>query len=125
MTQKVLDYYRTRYDYFTGDVRLKLIQSPIVQLTAGITSQFYTSSAKNNTDKFLRDFDIGNPDKKIFDNRMYAGLVAGLEVNTRNDAMLPTRGMYLNAEIMQMNKLDGSKPGLATLRQTLIFTCHF
>lgn len=106
---KEIDYYRNRFDYFNADVRLNWYISEHFRMNTGVAAQYYTSSATNNFNHFLKDYDVANPGKNVFTNRFYAGLVAGAELNTRNNLMLPSKGLYWLAEIRGMKQTNEEK----------------
>lgn len=119
---KGVDYYRNRYDYINGDVRLKWRLPHNFFLSTGPAAQYYTSDSSNNTNRYLNEYNQANPDENVFSNRFYAGLVAGVQHNTRNDALLPGKGLVWDAEIRVMKQLNGSeKPSFGQLYSHFLF----
>lgn len=104
---KEISYYRNRYDLINGDVRLYRKINKAVTLSAGIAGQFYTSRELNNSERFLKDYNTAYPGDKVFDDRLFAGLVAGIEADTRNHGFMPYRGIHWNAEITGMKQTNG------------------
>jgi hypothetical protein len=93
-----MPYYRNRYDYVTGDVSLHHTYGNL-RLSAGIAGQFYNSKASNNTKRFLNGYDQLNPDESVFGTKLYAGLTANAQLDTRNKRIIPTRGVLWNTTI--------------------------
>jgi hypothetical protein len=93
-----ISYYRSRYDYVTGDVSLHHTYGNL-RLSAGIAGQFYNSKASNNTKRFLNGYDQLNPDESVFGTKLYAGLTANAQLDTRNKRIIPTQGVLWNTTI--------------------------
>jgi hypothetical protein len=93
-----MPYYRNRYDYVTGDVSLHHTYGNL-RLSAGIAGQFYNSKASNNTKRFLNGYDQLNPDESVFGTKLYAGLTANAQLDTRNKRIIPTQGVLWNTTI--------------------------
>ncbi|BAV07800.1 BamA/TamA family outer membrane protein [Filimonas lacunae] len=104
---KTINYYRNRYDVINGDVRLYHPAGRHLTFNAGVASQFYTSRERNNTHRFLNAYNAVYPAEKVFDDRLFAGLVAGAEADTRNSNFMPVRGIHWNAEITGMTQTNG------------------
>ncbi len=106
---KEIDYYRNRFDHINGDVRLKWVLPKGFTVSAGPAIQFYTSSAKNNRERFLKQYDEVNHGEKVFSDRFYTGIVAAAERSTQNDLLLPGKGFYWQAEVRAMRQAGGEK----------------
>jgi hypothetical protein len=91
---KQMPYYRNRYDYLTAEIKLARALSTTWQLEGGISTEFYTSKAGNNVNKFLGDYDALNPAEQVFADRTYVGLVANLIYDRRDQVVMPKKGMY-------------------------------
>jgi outer membrane protein assembly factor BamA len=79
------------------------------KLSAGLAGQFYSGSRSNNFSHFLGDYNALHPDENVFSTRYYAGIVAGAELDSRNNLMLPRKGVYWNTEIRGMQQISGEK----------------
>ena len=104
-----IEYFQNHFDYVNGDVRLRRNVSPKFKLNAGLGAEFYTSSSSDNRNKYLLDYDTLHHDEKVFTDQFFAGVVAGAELNTRNDAIMPFKGIYWNTEVRAMKQLNGLK----------------
>jgi hypothetical protein len=91
---KEMPYYRNRYDYLTAEVKLARALSSTWQLQGGISTEFYTSKAGNNENRFLSDYDALNPGEQVFADRTYIGLVANFIYDQRDQVVIPKKGMY-------------------------------
>lgn len=105
---KEISYYRNRYDLINGDVRLYRKLNKYLTISGGIAGQFYTAREANNDGRFLKEYNTAYPGEKVFDDRLSAGLVAGMEADTRNHGVMPYRGLHWNAEITGMQQTSGS-----------------
>ena len=106
---KSIDYYRNRFDYINGEARLKWNLPNSYTLSTGPAGQYYTCDSSNNTNRYLNEYNHANPEENVFSDRFYAGLVAGAEHSTRNDSLLPGKGLFWQAEIRIMKQLNGNE----------------
>jgi outer membrane protein assembly factor BamA len=104
--EKDITYYRNRYDLINGDVRLYRSIARNLTVSAGIAGQYYTSREANNSRKFLGAYNSAFPDARVFDDRLYAGLVTAIEADTRNGIMMPRRGINWHAELTGMQQTN-------------------
>lgn len=104
---KEISYYRNRFDIVNGDIRLYRKIGKHLTLNGGIAGQFYTSREANNTTRFLSTYNAAAPGDKVFDDRLYAGLVTGIEADTRNSPMLPSKGINWHTELTGMQQTNG------------------
>jgi hypothetical protein len=102
---KGMSYYRNRYDYLTADFQLyqKLGKWTV---GAGLATEYYTSSADANDERFLHEFNLSNPEASVFDDRMYAGIVAEVYYDSRDNIAIPKKGMYWNTRISANQQLN-------------------
>jgi len=103
---KGISYYRNRYDYLTADFQLyrKLDHWTI---GGGLATEYYTSSRSGNENKFLNDFNQSNPEKLVFDDRVFAGLIADVKYDSRDNIAIPKKGIYWNTQINAEQGLNG------------------
>jgi hypothetical protein len=101
-------YYRSVYNLLNADIGLSLAYGRW-KASAGITGQRYTSNASKNTDRFLRVYDEQHPSEAVFSNQQYAGLVAGITLDTRNRGLIPYRGVYWDTSLRGLRRLNDKK----------------
>jgi hypothetical protein len=106
---KQINYYRNRYDYVNGDIRFKWNLNELFSISTGIAGQYYGSTAANNQNRFLGEYNISHPEEKVFSQRYYAGLVAGFTWSTRKHSLLPRSGIYWNVETSAMKQLNNEQ----------------
>ncbi|WP_212564604.1 BamA/TamA family outer membrane protein [Pontibacter indicus] len=106
MGDKPIRFYRSRYDFITSQVRLHRNLSKQLKGSIGLMAQYYNSSARDNAGRFLIAYEEQSLQEDVFTRRMSAGLVAGLELDTRNDAFMPTKGVYWHTSLLGVEQLD-------------------
>ncbi|MCQ6956510.1 BamA/TamA family outer membrane protein [Mucilaginibacter aquariorum] len=102
---KEIEFYRNRYDLINADVRLAHQYSKL-RLNAGVAGQYYTSAQDNNMLKFLNTYAVANPQQDVFSSRVYAGLVAGADYDTRNNANSPSKGVLWHTTLTGLQQLN-------------------
>ncbi|MVT12535.1 BamA/TamA family outer membrane protein [Chitinophaga tropicalis] len=106
---KRIGYYRNRYDYILGDVRLSHAYGQFT-ISAGVGGQFYTSKASNNDNKYLHEFNEQAPEEEIYLTKWFAGLVGGAELDTRINKTFPSQGVYWHTTVNAMQQVsNGSR----------------
>lgn len=100
-------FYQNRFDYVNGDVLLRKTVSPGFRIKGGIGGEFYTSSSASNTNKYLIQYNLTRPNEMVFSDQYFGGLVAGAEFNTRNELIMPHKGVYWNTEMRAMKQFNG------------------
>jgi len=104
-----ISYYRNRYDYVQGDVRISRTLKNWT-LSGGPGVQFYNSKLSSNDEKFLKDFNLLAPDEEVFSDKWYTGLVGAAVFDTRNDKSSPTKGVHWRTSLTAMQQIThGSK----------------
>lgn len=106
---RTIDYYRNRYEYLTGDVRLHNYWLNGIKVSAGLGAEYYTSSSSNNLSRFFNEYDALRPEEDVFGERFFSGIVAGVNHDTRMGTVLPWGGMYWNTQLRLMKQWDGDK----------------
>ncbi|MCW3107238.1 MAG: surface antigen precursor, partial [Segetibacter sp.] len=106
---KEIQYYRNRYDLLSADVRLQRHMNKSFTINAGLSAEYYTSSPSNNSTRFFQEYNAKYPGENIFSKRLYAGMVAGASVDTRNNGLFSSSGIFWDTEISAMNQLNGNR----------------
>jgi len=102
-----LGYYRNRYDWLTGDVSLYRNYNNW-RFSAGLSGQYYTSLLENNNRKFLGLYNSQNPQENVFADRTYAGFITSANLDTRNKAIIPTKGTFWSTSLSGYTGVTGS-----------------
>ena len=98
--------YRTRFDLINLDVQLRRELNPSLRINAGVVGSYYNNKRGDNQDRFIASYDVANPKEQVFSTKYFAGLTAGLELDTRDDILLPSRGVYWKADLRGMKQVD-------------------
>ncbi|MEO6732631.1 MAG: BamA/TamA family outer membrane protein [Ferruginibacter sp.] len=106
---KKIGYYRSRYDYVNADVRLYRNIAAHWRISGGVAAQYYTSRQSNNGGRFFDKYNGDYPASLLYKNKTYTGLIAGAEMDTRNNLILPSRGIYWNTTVRAMREMNGKK----------------
>ncbi|MEP7141729.1 MAG: BamA/TamA family outer membrane protein [Ferruginibacter sp.] len=117
--EKKIGYYRSRYDYINADIRLYRNIAPHWRISGGVAAQYYTSSKSNNNAHFFDKYNGDYPSSLLYKNKMYAGIIAGAELDTRNSPLLPSHGLYWNTTIREMHQTNGNKNSYGNLLSEL------
>ncbi len=104
-----IGYYRSRYDYVNADIRLYRNVTSHWRISGGVAAQYYTSKQSNNTGRFFNKYNGDYPASLLYQNKTYVGLIAGAEMDTRNDKNLPSHGMYWNTTLKAMHETGNEK----------------
>lgn len=111
---KGMSYYRNRYDYFQADFQFYQQLSKWT-IGAGPAISYYTSGESNNEARFLHDFDLEHPESNVFSDRIFAGLLAEVRYDSRDQVAIPTRGMYWNTRISGMQQINHGDDRMAAI----------
>ncbi|RFM28353.1 BamA/TamA family outer membrane protein [Deminuibacter soli] len=102
-----IEYYRNRYNYLQASARLFHPLGNNFVVNAGIGGQWYNSNASKNSDHYLAVFDAEHPEERVFSNKQFASLVAGLTYDNRNDTVRPSKGWLWRTNITGNREING------------------
>jgi len=102
---KGMSYYRNRYDYLTTSFQL---YQKVDKWTVGggLSMEYYRSSRSGNEERFLHDFNLTNPEENVFNDRVYTGLIATVNYDSRDNIAIPKKGIYWNTVINGSQQLN-------------------
>ncbi|MFD0748819.1 BamA/TamA family outer membrane protein [Mucilaginibacter calamicampi] len=103
-----LRYYQNVYNYSEADIRVKHTYDSKWNISGGLVAQYYNGDADDNTDRFLKAYDLEHPNEKVFATQANVGLVAGFGVDTRNVGAIPHKGVYWNTNLLTVKSLNSS-----------------
>lgn len=119
-----IDYYRNRYDYFNGDVRLQRNISKKMKASVGLAGEYYTSAYENNLHRFFNAYNSAHPSEQVFADRYYAGVAAGLAYDTRDNESMPSSGINWNTDFTVRKQLNGARSNYSHLLTSFSFYLH-
>ncbi|TDQ11328.1 BamA/TamA family outer membrane protein [Pedobacter metabolipauper] len=101
-----ISYYRNRYNYFNADIRISRKVTDHLRLEGGVITSIYSSTRSGNEERFFNDYNAANPEEEIFSEKYYGGLVAAWIYDTRDNAAVPSKGLYWKTSFLAQHRLD-------------------
>jgi hypothetical protein len=101
-------YYRTRYDLIDIQLKLKWSMGKSFNVFAGPATQYFSMSSDENKDRYINEYAAQQNDPSLFSHKIFVGGVIGYEVDTRNNGLLPIRGIHWRTTFMGMQQTDRS-----------------
>ncbi|HYH13598.1 MAG TPA: BamA/TamA family outer membrane protein, partial [Flavisolibacter sp.] len=90
-------YYRARYDFIDASLLLRRQLQSWFRLNYGAAFQYYQVEREGNEGKYLSQHTTNGLDPEtLYRQRMFAGAHFKLDINSRNNQVLPTRGFVLD-----------------------------
>ena len=98
-----IKYYRARYDLANLSVMARTPLTSWMNIMYGPTFQYFQFPAAANANKFITSVDHSTTDdSKLHEANFYAGGQFQWNINTSNNAMLPTRGIKFNTTVRSL-----------------------
>ncbi|HEX2534255.1 MAG TPA: BamA/TamA family outer membrane protein [Chitinophagaceae bacterium] len=102
-------YYRARYDLANASILLRRQLQSWMRVTYGGTFQYFNLEEEQNKDKFVSRTELNGLDPAtLYLPKSYAGVHLGLDINSQNNRVVPTRGFVLDAHVRPMVGLNNS-----------------
>jgi len=92
-------YYRTNFSYYQLEPALKFHLQKAVSLSVGPSFQHFSFNPADNEGRFINTTDIINQFNYLQENKSHAGLFLELNWDTRNNKLLPAKGLNLELRI--------------------------
>ncbi len=122
---KPIRYYRTRYNLIQAQVNLQHIISSKMKLFAGLSGQYFSMKHEENDMRYINVYQSEQPQENLFSHKYFGGLNIGYEIDTRNDALLPTRGFYWRTTLTGMYQFDRENDTYGQLATDMRFFMSF
>lgn len=110
-----MPYYRNRFDLVQANFKLARALAPRLQAEAGLATSFYTSKSSANQGRFLNDFNAAHPEEQVFADRFYLGLMANVAYDTRDQGLMPSKGIYWETGLSYQKEVTGIHADFARL----------
>ncbi len=108
-----IQYYRARYDIADFSALLRRQLQSWMRVTYGLTYQYFRVEEKQNIGKFLTQPGLPGVDPAtLYDKRSFVGGQLGLDINSKNNQAVPTRGFVLDAGIRPLLGMSGKNQNL-------------
>lgn len=126
LTDPAIRYYRSRFNVFSLDAALRSHLTQNITATIGPSITAVTLEQEDNEDRFLTDYDLNKIDSAtIFKNKYHAGLRAGFNIDTRDNDIIPTRGLLWNTSLQGNKGLNDFSHDYAQLRTDMSIYASF
>ncbi len=106
--ENAITYYRTRYNLITAQIKLEHTFARTFKVYGGLIGQYYATDSSENIGRYINIYDANNPDENVFTKKIFAGLIGGFQLDTRNSEFMPIRGVFWNTFLTGMQQLDES-----------------
>ncbi|MEC5147195.1 BamA/TamA family outer membrane protein [Chitinophaga sp. 212800010-3] len=123
---KKIPYYRARYNFYTAEVLLRTSLSDHITIAYGPTLNNYHFDRDENNNRFITDFKNNGLDSaNIYANKMYAGGKIVATIDTRNNKIIPTRGIFWTTTYSGNLGLNGNSYNTTQLQTDLSLYMSF
>lgn len=98
---QTISYYRARYNLYTAEALLKTKLSNHVNIGYGPHLHYYALDKDENNNRFITNFPLNKLDSAgVFKDKYYAGAKVALQIDTRNNTLVPSRGILWTTSLM-------------------------
>lgn len=126
ITDPAIRYYRSRFNVFSLDAALRANLAQNITATVGPSVTAVTLEAEDNAGRFLTDYDLNKIDSAtVFKNKFHAGLRAAFNIDTRDNDIIPTRGLLWNTSIQGNKGLNTFSHDYTQLRTDMSIYASF
>ena len=105
-------YYRTRYNIINATAYLSYQLQSWMRFNFGPSFQYFRLDSSHNYNRYVTDPSNGLNHATLYNPYHYMGADARVAINSRNNNVIPTRGLALDAGIRQLFSLDGRASSL-------------
>lgn len=96
-------YYRARYDIVNTTVEFRRQLQSWMRIHYGGAFQYFKLEEGKNEGKFVTNTALSGVDPKtLYQGKMFAGVEAGLDIDSRNNEAIPTRGAVITSNVRPM-----------------------
>ncbi|HEX6334449.1 MAG TPA: metallophosphoesterase, partial [Flavisolibacter sp.] len=111
---KGIQYYRARYNIVTASALVRRQMQSWMRLMVGPTFQAFRLDPTENVGRFVSDPTNGLDQETLYKPKTYAGAEFLLDINSRNNQVIPTRGFKLDAGVRALQGLKSYNNDLLT-----------
>ncbi len=110
------DYYRIRYNIANVSVLLRRQLQSWMRVNYGPTFQYFHLNQQQNKSKFVGNSILNGVDTaNLYHPKVYAGVEGLLDINSKNNANIPTRGFTLDAGVRSLFGLNNKSNNVTQL----------
>jgi hypothetical protein len=103
-----LGYYRARYNIINASAYLSYQLQSWMRLNIGPSFQYFRLDTNQNINRFVTSSSSGLDHSNIYTPHHYVGGDARIAINSRNNNIIPTRGLALDAGIRRLFGIDAN-----------------
>lgn len=103
-----LSYYRARYNIINASAYLSYQLQSWMRVNVGPSFQYFRLDTNQNINRFVTSTSSGLDHSNIYTPHHYVGGDARIAINSRNNNIIPTRGLALDAGIRQLFGIDAN-----------------
>ncbi len=120
--ENAIDYYRVRYEFYSLEGLLSKKFGDKINFDFGFHWQgFITQQDYEGEDRSILDFAESTGDSSIFSFQTYQGFILKLEIDTRNNKMMPERGILWETDVRAYTGLNNESPRFTRLNTDITF----
>lgn len=110
-------YYRIRYNIGDMTAYWRHQLQSWMRINIGPTFQFFSVDSAQNSDKYINEvYQNGGVDRStLYKTHLYAGYDARIDIDSKNDEVIPTRGFMMNAGIRSLYGLNTNSNNITQL----------
>ncbi len=125
-TKEGVRYYRARFNSYDADMQLRKRFGTVFSLAAGPVFQYFSMDSADNKDRFINQTAINGLDKAtLYDHRTYAGGRATAIVDSRNNKIMPGRGIFWETQYSNLGGLNDNSHHYSQLNSEFSFFLSF
>ncbi|HEU4470001.1 MAG TPA: BamA/TamA family outer membrane protein [Flavisolibacter sp.] len=107
-----IQYYRTRYNFINASVYLRRQLQSWMRINIGPSVQFFNLDSAENVGKFVATAFPGVDNEVLYGKKAFLGADARLDINSKNNQMLPTRGFVLDMGLRPLFGLNSQSSNI-------------
>jgi hypothetical protein len=105
---KGLDYYKAQYTLVDASLMAKHSLTSWLQLQYGALLQHFKILTQRNSGHYVRTSHPFENNENVYDSKWFSGGELKMNVNTRNNELIPTRGFYANVYSRELIGFHGT-----------------
>lgn len=110
-------FYRARYNVINGSALLKRQLQSWMRVMIGPTYQYFKLPREENNGKFVNEVQVNGLDPvTMYEPKSFLGAEFVLDINSKNNQVLPSRGFVLDAGVKRLYGLTPTANNLTQLR---------
>lgn len=113
-------YYRSRYNIADVSVLLRQQKQSWMRLNYGPTFQYFHTEEEQNKGRFINNTTLSGLNlSTLYNSRLYVGALFKLDIDSKNNDVLPTRGLVLDANVRPLFGLNKYSHNLVQLNANM------